>query len=347
MVALGVIDPWLAAAFHRRAADAPAALLARDTSTCVADYQQVQGRIASALAEAVGGTRTIRAAGTADRDAERILRPLPELSRAGRRMWRVQGRAAARAVAVAPLLHLAVVAVAGMLLSRHRLSAGDVLAASATRSSPPGSACWSGSSPAWSAPRRRPAAWARSWRNPPYARGPEPAARRPRPLELRGVSARRGARTVLDGVDLVVPGGTTLALVGRSGAGKSLLAALVVGSPTRTPARCCWTASRCPPSPAPNCARRSRTPSTAPPFWARLSRTRSPWGCAALLPPASGRPLARPAPTRSSAACPTAMRRRRRRPALGGEAQRLASPGRSPSAVVCSSSTTRSPALTR
>ncbi|MFC9685870.1 ATP-binding cassette domain-containing protein, partial [Streptomyces sp. NPDC056948] len=45
-------------------------------------------------------------------------------------------------------------------------------------------------------------------------------------LELRGVTARRGGRTVLDGVDLVVPGGTTLAVVGPSGAGKSLLAAL-------------------------------------------------------------------------------------------------------------------------
>lgn len=168
-----MIDPWLAAAFLTGAPLLTLLLrsLARDTSTCVADYQQVQGRIASALAEAVGGTRTIRAAGTADRDAERILRPLPELSRAGRRMWRVQGRAAARAVAVAPLLHLVVVAVAGMLLSRHRLSAGDVLAASATRSSPPGSACWSGSSPAWSAPERRPAAWARSWRNPPLRTG--------------------------------------------------------------------------------------------------------------------------------------------------------------------------------
>ncbi|MHC5906940.1 ATP-binding cassette domain-containing protein, partial [Streptomyces sp. S6] len=45
-------------------------------------------------------------------------------------------------------------------------------------------------------------------------------------LELRGVRALRDDRTVLDGVDLVVPGGTTLAVVGRSGSGKSLLAAL-------------------------------------------------------------------------------------------------------------------------
>ncbi|MYR56465.1 ATP-binding cassette domain-containing protein, partial [Streptomyces sp. SID625] len=33
-------------------------------------------------------------------------------------------------------------------------------------------------------------------------------------------------RAVLDGVDLTVPGGTTLAVVGRSGSGKSLLAAV-------------------------------------------------------------------------------------------------------------------------
>ncbi|MCL6675130.1 ATP-binding cassette domain-containing protein, partial [Streptomyces panaciradicis] len=37
---------------------------------------------------------------------------------------------------------------------------------------------------------------------------------------------RRGERTVLDGLGLVVPGGTTLAVVGGSGSGKSLLAAL-------------------------------------------------------------------------------------------------------------------------
>jgi ATP-binding cassette subfamily B protein len=45
-------------------------------------------------------------------------------------------------------------------------------------------------------------------------------------LELRGVTARHDGRTVLDRVDLTVPAGETLAVVGVSGAGKSLLAAL-------------------------------------------------------------------------------------------------------------------------
>lgn len=132
VVALALIDPWLAAVFL---AGAPVLTFllrafARDTSECVTRYQRIQGRMASALTEAIGGFRTIQAAGTADREAARILRPLPDLSRAGHRMWRVQGRAAAQAVAVAPLLQLSVVAVAGYLLTRHRLTVGEVLAAS-------------------------------------------------------------------------------------------------------------------------------------------------------------------------------------------------------------------------
>ncbi len=103
---------------------------ARNSSRCVARYQEAQGRIAGALAEAIGGARTIAAGGTADKEVARILRPLPELSREGHRMWRVQGRAAAQAVAVAPLLQIAVLAVAGVLLTRHRLSVGELLAAS-------------------------------------------------------------------------------------------------------------------------------------------------------------------------------------------------------------------------
>jgi ATP-binding cassette, subfamily B, bacterial len=46
-------------------------------------------------------------------------------------------------------------------------------------------------------------------------------------LELRGVTVRSGGKPVLDGVDLVVPAGALVAVVGSSGSGKSLLAALV------------------------------------------------------------------------------------------------------------------------
>ncbi|MEW1830908.1 ABC transporter ATP-binding protein [Streptomyces sp. NPDC088196] len=228
VVALALIDPWLAVVFL---AGAPVLTFllrafARDTSECVTRYQQIQGQIASALAEAMSGFRTIQAAGTADRETARILRPLPELSRAGHRMWRVQGRAAAQAVTVAPLLQLAVVAVAGYRLTKHALTVGDVLAASRYAVLATGVGVLvgqlSGLLRAKAATRRLDDILA----EPAPGHGHRQLPPGPGHLELRGVTARQGERTVLSDIDLVIPGGTTLAVVGRSGAGKSLLAAI-------------------------------------------------------------------------------------------------------------------------
>ncbi|MFI9802819.1 ABC transporter ATP-binding protein [Streptomyces sp. NPDC052301] len=226
VVALALLDPWLAAVFL---AGAPVLALllravARDTSSCAADYQRVQGRIAAALAEAVGGHRTIRAAGAEDRETARILAPLPELSGAGHRMWRVQGRAAARAVTVAPLLNLGVLAVAGLLLARHRLSVGEVLAASRYAALATGVGVLVGQLAALARARAAAGRLAEVRAEQAPGHGTRRLPPGPGRLELRGVTARRGGRTVLDGIDLVVPGGTTLAVVGRSGTGKSLLA---------------------------------------------------------------------------------------------------------------------------
>ncbi|MET7481163.1 ABC transporter ATP-binding protein [Streptomyces sp. NPDC005648] len=228
MVALALID-WRPAVVLLAGAPVLTLLLrafARDTTRCVAEYQRVQGRIAGALAEAVDGRRTVRAAGTARKETARILRPLPELSRAGHRMWRVQGRAAGQASAVAPLLQLAVVAVAGVLLTRHRLTAGETLAASRYAVLATGVGVLVGQFAALARARAATDRLGEVLTKPAPAYG----ARRLPPgtgrLELRGVGARRGGRTVLEGVDLVVPGATTLAVVGRSGTGKSLLAAL-------------------------------------------------------------------------------------------------------------------------
>ncbi|WP_030247729.1 ABC transporter ATP-binding protein [Streptomyces sp. NRRL S-455] len=228
VIALGLIDWRLAAVF---VAGAPVLALllravARGTTESATRYQQAQGRIAAALAEAVEGVRTVRAAGTEARETARVLRPLPGLSEAGHRMWRVQGRAAAQAVAVAPLLQLGVVAVAGVLLTRDRLSVGDVLAASRYAMLATGVGVLVGRLAGLARARAAARRLGEVEAEPATTFGARRLPDGPGRLELRGVTARRGGRTVLDGVDLVVPGGTTLAVVGRSGAGKSLLAAL-------------------------------------------------------------------------------------------------------------------------
>ncbi|MGC0327881.1 ATP-binding cassette subfamily B protein [Streptomyces sp. SAI-170] len=228
VVALALLDLRLAAVFL---AGVPVLVLllrvlARDTSACVAEYQRVQGGIATALAEAVGGHRTVRAAGVERAETARVLRPLPELSRAGHRMWRVQGRAFAQAVTVAPLLHLAVVATAGVLLARHRLSVGEVLAAARYAVLATGVGMLVGQLSGLARARASAERLGEVLAQAAPAHGPRRLPPGPGRLELRGVTARRGERVVLDGVDLVVPGGTTLAVVGRSGSGKSLLAEL-------------------------------------------------------------------------------------------------------------------------
>lgn len=141
-------------------------------------------------------------------------------------MWRVQGRASAQAVAVAPLLQLGVLAVAGVLLGRGRLSVGEFLAASRYAVLAAGVGVLVGQV----AELVRARAAAGRLEEVLAEPATEYGARRLPPgqgrLELRGVTVRQGGRTVLDGVDLVVPAGTTLAVVGRSGAGKSLLSAV-------------------------------------------------------------------------------------------------------------------------
>ncbi|ARZ70361.1 ABC transporter ATP-binding protein/permease [Streptomyces sp. HU2014] len=229
VLALGLIDPWLAVGFL---AGAPLLALllrafARASGDCAAEYQRLQGEIAGRLVEAVGGARTIAAAGTARRETARVLAPLPGLSHQGHRMWRVQGRAAAQAVTVVPLLQITVLAVAGLRLTQGALSVGDLLAASRYAVLATGVGVLVGHVSAIVRARTAAGRVAEVLAEPATAHGycQLPAAGAGT-LELRGVSAERGGRTVLRDVDLVVPGGTSLAVVGRSGTGKSVLAEL-------------------------------------------------------------------------------------------------------------------------
>ncbi|SFK29432.1 ABC transporter ATP-binding protein [Streptomyces pini] len=229
LAALVLVDPWLAAAF---CAGVPLLVLllrafARGSSDSVSRYQRVQGEIAARLVEALAGARTLAAAGTADRERARILAPLPELAAQGRRMWQVYGQAMVGGGVLVPLLTIAVLAVGGVRLAAGELSVGELLAASRYAALAAGVGAVTGRLGALVRSRAAARRVGELLAVPPVAYGrralpPDGTGR----LELRGVTAVRGGREVLRDVDLVVPGGTTMAVVGRSGSGKSTLAAL-------------------------------------------------------------------------------------------------------------------------
>ncbi|MEV6653460.1 ABC transporter ATP-binding protein [Streptomyces sp. NPDC051219] len=200
---------------------------ARGSSDSISRYQGVQADISTRLLEALGGARTVAAAGTAERERVRVLEPLPELAAHGRRMWRLYGRASVGSGILVPLLTTGVLAVGGMRLVGGDLSVGDLLAASRYAALAAGLGGIVGQLGSLLRSRAGAGRVAEVLSLPavPYGTRPLPAEG-PGRLELRGVTVTRGGASVLRGVDLVVPGGTTTAVVGRSGAGKSTLAAV-------------------------------------------------------------------------------------------------------------------------
>ena len=233
VVALGLIDPWLVAAF---AIGFPALVLmlralVRDSAAVSVGYGRAQGAIAARLLDALAGARTIAAAGTQARERDRVLGPLPLLREYGYASWRVQARAAAQGMTVAPALQIIVVAVAGVELARHRISTGDLVAASQYAVLAVGIGASVGVvsrlGRARGGARRAAELLARPC--PRYGSQDLPAGRhhaRRGELRLSGITVRHGGETVLRDLDLIVAPGAAVAVVGRSGAGKSTLARL-------------------------------------------------------------------------------------------------------------------------
>jgi ATP-binding cassette, subfamily B, bacterial len=227
-VALALIDPWLCVTFLAGVPVLTLLLraLARDAQDFADRYLAAQGEIAGRLVDALAGVRSIAAAGTVERESERVLEPLPELHRQGMGVWRTQMRIIAQDGILVALLEVAVLSVAGLELTHGRISAGQLMAASQYVLL--GAGITSVLSWVTAAARARAAAGRIDAviARPAFAYGaaalPEGGGR----LELRHVSVRDGTGHGLVDVSLEVEPGTFVAVVGPSGAGKSLLAAV-------------------------------------------------------------------------------------------------------------------------
>ncbi|WP_256095141.1 ABC transporter ATP-binding protein [Streptomyces sp. EN27] len=229
LVGLFLIDVWTAAALLLGAPLLVALLrtFTRHTADAGADYQRAQSLIAHRLTEALEGADTIRAARTGAREHRRVLEPLAALADHGRRTWTVYGRAVGRSGLLLPLLMLLVLAVAGLRLAAGAIGVGDLVAASRYASLAVGIGALTGA--LGSLARSRAAARSLDpllTLAPLPHRGLGPVLDAPGHLELRDVGVAQDGHPLLTGVHLTVPGGTSLAVVGRSGSGKSQLAAV-------------------------------------------------------------------------------------------------------------------------
>jgi ATP-binding cassette subfamily B protein len=223
LIALVLIDPWLALTLVAGLFLIMLVLrvFLRKTTVLAGGYQQAQSDIAARLIDALAGARTIAAAGTADQETRRVLVPLPRVHAHGIALWRANARAGVQAGVVVPLLEVAVLAVGGLRLAAGDLTVGELYAAAryAVLGAGIGSALGyvSSMARARSAARRV----VQMLAEPPVAYGVDSLPPGPSTLEFNCVTVEG-----LQDVDLVIPGGSAIAVVGQSGAGKSLLAAL-------------------------------------------------------------------------------------------------------------------------
>jgi ATP-binding cassette subfamily B protein len=228
LVLLAYIDLWVAAAFLVGLALVALVLRAFTlrTAQIVASYQQTQGRIAARLAESLVGVRTIAAAGTVEREQRRVLQPLPELHDQGLRIWRVFSRSSAQAAVVGPLVMVAVLAAGGLALHAGRISAGDLFAATQYAVLGAGLGALTSIFSRLAQARAGVNRADEVLRVDPVDYGQCSLPDGPGQLEFRKVTVHAKDAVLLNGIDLALPGGAAVAVIGRSGAGKSVLAAL-------------------------------------------------------------------------------------------------------------------------
>ncbi|MFF1784899.1 ABC transporter ATP-binding protein [Kitasatospora sp. NPDC058243] len=204
-------------------------LFFRRSSSALMRYQELQGQIADRLIEALGGVRTIRASGTVAAETTRVLEPLPELSRTGLLTWHLQRATAWQMGLLLPVIEILVLAVSGYGVVAGRISPGELVAVTGYVAIALGllqQIDAVGELAHSVAAGRRVAEAVGQPVTPAGERGPD-GSTAGCAVSFRGVRLLAGDRVVLDGIDLEIPAGTALAVVGASGGGKSSLAALV------------------------------------------------------------------------------------------------------------------------
>ncbi|MEU5031450.1 ABC transporter ATP-binding protein [Streptomyces milbemycinicus] len=203
--------------------------LMRRTTALAEDYQRTHAELADRFVEAIQGIRTIRACGTIEREAARILRPLAALRACGEQLWRMQRDAGWQISLLAPLLHVGVVATAGYGVAAGRVSAGQLLAITGYLTLAFGVFRQVGVLAQFGQVRGSAGRLRALLDDTPAATTVVPVEHGAGALRLRGVRVVAEGRTVLDGIDLTVPAGHEVAIVGASGVGKSTLAAVAGG----------------------------------------------------------------------------------------------------------------------
>lgn len=228
LVLLTLIDPWLAVAFLAGTALVAVVLrlFTKRTAAVITTYQKVQGRIAGRLTESLAGARTIAAAGTVHDEKRRVLSELPALHEQGQRSWQVLSTSVLQGGIAGPLVTVAVLGTGGFALLTGRITAGDLFAAARYAVMGAGLGSLTG---VFTRLARAKAAAGRAnevLTASPTHYGDSMLPVGPGRLVFDDVTVHSGDSKLLDRVSLTVPGGAAVAVVGRSGAGKSVLAAV-------------------------------------------------------------------------------------------------------------------------
>nr|WP_232265737.1 ABC transporter ATP-binding protein/permease [Streptomyces pactum] len=227
-VVLAAVDPWLVAVVLPAAGLLVLAPLleGRGRAARGARTRRAAADLSAEAVETVDGMRELLAFGALDRRRAR-LRDL------GERLGDAQRAEHAREAAAAAVRDLLVVtAVVGVVaIAGHRLSGAWSAAAMALAlgalAPVADAAAALGQAGALRAAAGRVGAAIGARAGAPAPRSPRPAPAGPLGVTLRGVRFDYGAGPVLDGLDLTVRAGETLALVGASGSGKSTCAHLL------------------------------------------------------------------------------------------------------------------------